>query len=97
MVERKMKLVLTALIIIGLLVISGCYQQPNIEKIAKDWEAVGYVKGINKGIEVCENNYKPMLEQYRPREGCIILILDNYSMRYICEGDKYYNELVNNE
>jgi len=32
------------------------------------------------------------LEQFNPPENCLILILDNYSMRYICEGDKYYEE-----
>ncbi len=84
-----------AIIIIGiciLIVLTGCYQ-PDIEQIAKDWEEVGYNKGVNRGIEICEDNYKPMLKQFEPLEGCMMLLKGNHIAQNICEGDEYYNAL----
>ncbi len=62
-------------------------------KEAQDLVELDYNKGIDRGIEICEDDYKPKLEQYNPPENCMILILDKYMMRYICEDDEYYIEL----
>ncbi len=70
-----------------LILLVGC-SQPDLLKITKDWEKIGFNKGMNKGIEICENNYRPILEQFIPPDNCTILIIDKYSMKYICEGDK---------
>jgi len=60
---------------------------------AREWQDLGYSQGINRGIEICESSYKPMLEQYEPPEECMILIKDKYVMRFICQDDDYYEEL----
>jgi hypothetical protein len=56
-------------------------------------DELGYIRGLDRGVTICEDNYKPMLAQYVPTENCMILIEDKYLMKYICKGDKFYSEL----
>ena len=94
-----MKMIIISLLIISLIVLSGCgLTEQKCKNIAlseaKEWEDLGYMKGMNRGIEICESDYKPMLEQFSPSKDCMILIMDDINMRYICkdtEGEEVYN------
>ena len=43
----------------------------------------GWNNGINRGIEICENDYKPMVEQFIPPEDKCILIFPDHNMMYL--------------
>ena len=84
-------------LLIGLVVLSGCITAQQCKDIAldeaKEWQDLGRIQGIDRGMEICEDNYKPMLEQYIPSEDCVILVKNRYLIQYICEGDEYYEVL----
>ena len=94
-----MKKILIVLVILSIFVLSGCsISQEDCKEIAykqvEEFEDIGYSKGLDKGIDIAEEEIKSIREQYTPREGCMILIIDDISARNICEGDKYYEELT---
>ena len=87
-----MKRIIRLICLLILILVSGC-KTKSIGGLT-NYE-YGYNQGLAKGVDICENNYKPMLEQYTPQEGCMILLLNEYTARNICEGDEYYKELSN--
>ena len=93
-----MKKGIIVLVLLSIIVLSGCLTEKRCTQIAikraKQYRDLGYDQGLDKGIDIAEREIKSMREQYTPPEGCVFVILDEYSMKYICEGDEYYSELT---
>ena len=79
-------------IIVGLLL--GFSSSGN-ENIKQDNGSLEYQRGVNRGIEISENQYEPMLEQYQPKGDYFICILGNGMMKFIFNDTKAYEEIVN--
>ena len=62
-------------------------------KQSDSYRDLGYNEGLDKGIDIAEREIKSMRERYTPPEGCMILLMGNHVMNYICEGDDYYEVL----
>lgn len=60
---------------------------------AKYWyesgKEIGYGEGVDRGVQICENNYKPMLKQFEPQENCILILFDKYTAKNICDQARY--------
>jgi hypothetical protein len=70
------------------------YFREGWERSAKNSDEIGYAQGVNKGIEICESSLKPMIRQFTPPKDCVIVVLDDIMMKYICEGDELFAELT---
>ena len=65
------------------------------KSIKQDNSSLEYQRGVNRGIELCENDYKPKVEQFIPEEGYFICVLDDYTMKFIFNDTKAYQEILN--
>ena len=87
------------IIIIVLLLISGCglstTKCKNIAlKEAEKWKEIGHNQGESKGISLCEENYKQIIEQFIPPKNCVIVLYNKYTYNIYCEGEKVYELLI---
>lgn len=94
------------IITIGLcILLSGCglstEECKNIAlREAHSWEQIGYNEGLSDGTEFGIADCQKHLEQFKPPEDCMILIIDDISMRYICknlQGEEIYNMIRDND
>ncbi|KKM74525.1 hypothetical protein LCGC14_1399500 [marine sediment metagenome] len=92
----------TIILIVLTMFLVGCsISQQDCKDIAlkesKEWQDLGYGQGMSRGIDICEEQYKPMLEQYNPPEDCMILLRE-HTMQFVCKnliGEEKYNALEN--
>jgi hypothetical protein len=88
-------------IIIGIILISSiflCIGYVGNRKWEKGY-SIGYNSGksigIEKGIDICEDNYKSMLERYIPNDNCILVLHSKYISQQPCIGDSLYKLIQN--
>ena len=49
-----------------------------------------YTKGLTDGVTQCEQVYKPLLDQYKTPENCMMLI-EGTAAQYVCQNTKKYD------
>ena len=59
---------------------------------AESWKDIGYGKGLNEGMDICENDLQPKIDQFIPEEDCFIIVY-GMSMDYTCKGEEKYEWL----